>query len=56
MDFDFNNSLIKIYENVKYDGIQGNIITDNIKIDLITKKIEIYMSNNNDNVEVTAKQ
>ena len=38
MDFDFNNNLITIYQNVKYDGIQGNIIADNIKIDLITKK------------------
>ena len=55
LDFDFNNNLIIIYENVEYDGIQGNIIADNIKIDLITKKIEIYMYNINDNVEVTTK-
>ena len=55
MDFDFNNNLITIYENVEYDGIQGNIIADNIKIDLITKKIEIYMYNINDNVKVTTK-
>ena len=38
LDFDYNNNLITVYENVKYDGIQGNIIADNIKIDLITKK------------------
>ena len=56
LEFDYNNSLITIYENVEYDGIQGNIIADNIKIDLLTKKIEIYMSNTNDNVEVTAKK
>ena len=56
MDFNFNNNLITIYENVKYDGIQGNIIADNIKIDLITKKIEIYMYNENDKVEVTTKK
>jgi len=55
LDFDYNNNLITVYENVKYDGIQGNIIADNIKIDLITKKIEIYMSNIDDNVEVIAK-
>lgn len=53
LDLDYNNNLIIIYENVEYDGIQGNITADNIKIDLITKKIEIYMSNINDNVEVT---
>ena len=56
MDFDYNNNLITVYENVKYDGIQGNIIADNIKIDLITKKIEIYMSNINDDVEVSTKK
>ena len=56
MDFNFKNSLISIYENVEYDGIQGNIVADNIKIDLITKKIEIYMYNQNDNVEVTTKK
>ena len=55
LDFDFNNNLITIYENVEYDGVQGNIIADNIKMDLTTKEIEIYMSNINDNVEVTTK-
>jgi len=56
LDFDYNNNLITVYENVKYDGIQGNIIADNIKIDLIKKKIEIYMSNINDDVEVSTKK
>jgi len=56
LEFDYNNNLITIYENVEYDGIQGNIIADNIKIDLFTKKIEIYMSNINNNVEVTTKK
>ena len=56
MDFDFNNNLITIYENVEYDGIQGKVIADSIKINLITKKVEIYMYNNNDSVEVTTKQ
>jgi len=55
MNFDFDKNLILIKQNVKYEGIQGKITTDNIKIDLITKKIEIYMSNIDDNVEVIAK-
>ena len=46
MGLDFNNNLITINKNVKYNGIQGNILADNIKIDLITKKIEIYMDDN----------
>tara|TARA_B100000073_G_scaffold62525_1_gene46283 strand:- start:43 stop:624 length:582 start_codon:yes stop_codon:yes gene_type:complete len=52
MDLDFSNDIIKIYENITYKGTQGTIKTDNIKIDLITKKIDIYMTNKNDNVEV----
>ena len=56
MDLNFKNNLITINENVKYSGIQGTIIADNIKIDLITKKIEIYMNDINDNVEITTKQ
>tara|TARA_B100000902_G_scaffold281245_1_gene267147 strand:- start:600 stop:1175 length:576 start_codon:yes stop_codon:yes gene_type:complete len=55
MDLNFKNNLITINENVKYSGIQGTIIADNIKIDLITKKIEIYMDDTNDNVEIATK-
>ena len=55
MDLNFKNILIIINENVKYSGIKGTIIADNIKIDLITKKIEIYMDDTNDNVEIATK-
>ena len=55
MDLDFNNNLITINKNVKYNGLQGTILADNVKIDLITKKIEIYMDDTNDNVEITTK-
>ena len=55
MDLDFNNNLITINQNVEYNGTQGTIIADNVKIDLITKKIEIYMDDTNDNVEITTK-
>ena len=55
MDLNFKNNLIIINENVKYSGIKGTIIADNIKIDLITKKIEIYMDDTNDNVEIATK-
>ena len=55
MDLDFKNNLITINENVEYNGIQGTIKADNVKIDLITKKIEIYMDDSNDNVEITTK-
>jgi len=56
MDLDFNLNTIKIFENVRYDGIQGNMSSDNIDIDLITQKIDIYMNNNNDDVKVVTKR
>ncbi len=55
MDLDFNNNLITINKNVKYNGLQGTILADNVKIDLITKKIEIYMDDTKDNVEIATK-
>tara|TARA_B100000401_G_scaffold435766_1_gene378032 strand:+ start:1531 stop:2106 length:576 start_codon:yes stop_codon:yes gene_type:complete len=55
MGLDFNNNLITINKNVKYNGLQGTILADNVKIDLITKKIEIYMDDTKDNVEIATK-
>ena len=54
MDLDFKNNVINIFGNVQYDGIQGSVKTDNIKINLITKKIDIYMNKKGKNVEITA--
>ena len=55
MDLNFEDSSILIYENVEYEGLQGSIKADNVKINLITKKIEIYMDDTNDNVEIATK-
>ena len=52
MDLNFQDNMIKIHGNVKYDGLKGDLSTDNIKINLITKKIEIYMNSLKDKVEV----
>ena len=55
MDLNFQDNMIKIHGNVKYDGLKGDLSTDNIKINLITKKIEIYMNSLKDKVEVETK-
>ena len=52
MDLDFDKDTIKIYDNITYNGKQGTIETDVIELDLTTKKIDIYMKNNKDNVKV----
>ena len=55
LDINFDKNIISIYENVGYEGLQGTIKADNIKINLITKKIEIYMDNKKNKVEVETK-
>ncbi len=52
MNFDFEKNLLTISENVIYEDINGNMKTDNIKINLITKKVEIYMNNNQDDIMI----
>ena len=55
IDLNFENSTILIYENVEYEGLQGTIDADNIKINLITKKIEIYMDNVDNRIVLETK-
>ena len=55
IDLNFKENTILIYENVKYEGEQGTIKSDNIKINLITKKIQIYMNNEEQKVEMTTR-
>ena len=55
LDINFDKNIISIYENVGYEGLQGTIKADNIKINLITKKIDIYMNDKENKVEVLTK-
>ena len=55
MDLNFEDSSILVYENVEYEGLQGSVKADNVKINLITKKIEIYMNNKENKIEVEKK-
>ena len=54
INLDFQNNIAKIFENVRYEGVGGTIKSDNIKINLITKKVEIYMDNENKFVEINS--
>tara|TARA_Y100000996_G_C22531379_1_gene646603 strand:+ start:488 stop:1066 length:579 start_codon:yes stop_codon:yes gene_type:complete len=56
MDLNFKKNTITISKNVRYQGLQGTIMADNVKIDLITKKIKIYMDENNKKVEVATNK
>ncbi len=55
IDFNFVENTILIYENVIYTGFKEKIITDNIKINLITKHIEFYMNSQNEKIRIISK-
>lgn len=55
LDISFAENIITIYDNVKYHGSSGTLNTDNVKINLITKNINIYMDNKEKKVEVVTK-
>ena len=55
LDINFNENIIKIYENVVYEGLQGIIKADNVKLNLITKNMEIFMQDNEEKIEISSK-
>ena len=56
MTLDFEKKLITVTGNVNYSSLIGNITADNIKIDLITQNITLYMNDNYKNVEFFFRQ
>ena len=56
LDISFVNNTVLIYDNVNYEGFQGTMNTDNIKIDLVTKNIEIYMNDKVEKIQIISKQ
>ena len=56
MVLDFKTNYISVLNNVRYNGSLGNLEADNIKINLITKKIDIFMNNNSENVVITSSK
>ena len=52
---DFQNSVVIIKEDIIYEGMNGLGKADNIKIDLKTKDIQIFMNNTNKKVKIISK-
>ena len=52
LDIKFSKNIISIYDNVKYEGLQGMVYADNVIIDLITKNIKINMNNSEKKVKI----
>ena len=56
IDFNFKKNIIIISENIIYKNLNTFVKTDNIKINLITKKIKMYMNNPEDKIELTTQK
>ena len=52
LDLNFKDKIVRIFDNVNYIGKNGLIYSDNIMLNLITKKVDIYMHNKIDNVRI----
>ena len=55
LDINFNKNIIKISENVVYEGLQGTVKADNVKLNLVSKNMEIFMQNDNKKIEISTK-
>ena len=55
LNLDFEKNIIKIYNNVVYEGVNGLIKTDNVKINLLTKDVDIFMNNPDNNINIKSK-
>ena len=52
---DFEKSIVIISNNIVYDGLTGMGKADNIKIDLISKSVQIFMDDNDKKIELIKK-
>ena len=51
----FKENVVIISDNIVYEGLKGMVKADSIKIDLISKNIEISMSDTEENIEIISK-
>ena len=52
---DFEKNIVMISENIVYEGLKGLVKTDNIKIDLVSKNVDIFMNDNQNKIEINTK-
>ncbi len=52
LDLSFENSLVSIYDNVRYVSGISSLIADRAEIDILNKKTKIFMKNPNEKVKI----
>ena len=55
LDLILSENLIKIFNNVKYGGKKGFIISDEVNIDILKNEAILFMKNSKDKVQVKYK-
>ena len=55
LDLFMSKNLITIYNNVKYNGINGFLIADKVDIDILTNEAKIFMFEKNNKVRIKYK-
>ena len=55
LTLNFEENVVIISDNIVYEGLQGIGKADNIKINLLTKNIEISMNNSKEKIEIISK-
>jgi len=55
IDLLFNDHKIKLYDNIRYNNLNTDILADIIEINLLTKDLKIYMNNQNKKIQVIHK-
>ena len=55
IDLAFKDNLVFIYDNVIYKNLDTKLTADEIKIDLLTKDIKIFMNEKNKKIKIETK-
>ena len=55
LNLNFTENIVTIKNNVVYEGIQGQLKSDNVTINLLTKETEIFMDDIKNKVIVESK-
>ena len=55
LDLLMSENLIKVFNNVTYNGEKGSIKSDEVHIDILQNEVNIFMFEKNDKVQIKYK-
>tara|TARA_B100000963_G_scaffold354867_1_gene372121 strand:+ start:595 stop:1185 length:591 start_codon:yes stop_codon:yes gene_type:complete len=54
LDLSFENNLVSLYDNVRYQSTFSSLSADKAEIDILNKKTKIFMKNSNSKVQISS--